>query len=292
MQLFSNHILQTLTGKSSLKEVSENDIKQIAERYPYFAASQFFLAKKLHADNNEKNKTAIQKAVLHFNEILWFHYNFFEEELIETEHSEENFSEIETSETESNTEEEDAIAAEELQQINSETGGLEILDEPDSESDNFDLISEEIEPNERLSNLLKEQAAAFDKHVEDIEIPIEVTAPHRIDYFESQGIKLDPEKETDDKLGLQLKRFTDWLKQMKRINLNLNNIEVDAAGETQVQNMAEHSNEPKEVVTETMAEVFIKQGKPEQAIEIYEKLSFYNPSKSAYFAAKIKDLKA
>ncbi len=293
MQLFSNNILQTLTGKSSLNEVTENDIKQIADHYPYLAASQFFLAKKLHADNNEKNKLAIQKAVLHFNDVLWFHYNFFEEELIETEHSEENFSEIETSEAEPNTlKEEDAIAAEELQQINSEMGGLEILDEPDSESDNIDLISEEIEPNERLSNLLKEQAAAFDKPVEDIEIPIEVTAPHRIDYFESQGIKLDPEKETDDKLGLQLKRFTDWLKQMKRINLNLNNIEVDAAGETQVQNMAEHSNEPKEVVTETMAEIFIKQEKPEQAIEIYEKLSFYNPSKSAYFAAKIKDLKA
>jgi hypothetical protein len=55
--------------------------------------------------------------------------------------------------------------------------------------------------------------------------------------------------------------------------------------------MAEHSNENEEIATEAMAEVLIKQGKPEQAIQIYEKLSFINPSKSAYFAAKIEELK-
>ncbi len=160
----------------------------------------------------------------------------------------------------------------------SETQSTELLDEP------------ETEPNEKLSNLLKEQAAAFEKPAEETALPIETTAYHRIDYFESQGIKLDEEK-ANDKLGTQLKRFTDWLKQMKKINPNLNNFETDAAGESQVQNMAEHSNEPKEIVTEAMAEVLVKQGKPEQAIQIYEKLSFSNPSKSAYFAAKIQELK-
>jgi hypothetical protein len=122
-------------------------------------------------------------------------------------------------------------------------------------------------------------------------LPVETTAYHRIDYFDSQGIKLDEEK-ANDKLGAQLKRFTDWLKQMKKINPNLNALETDAAAESQVQNMAEHSNEPKEIVTEAMAEVLVKQGKPEQAIQIYEKLSFFNPSKSAYFAAKIQELKS
>jgi hypothetical protein len=35
----------------------------------------------------------------------------------------------------------------------------------------------------------------------------------------------------------------------------------------------------------------IKQNKQEKAIEMYEKLSLMNPSKSAYFAAKIESLK-
>jgi hypothetical protein len=111
---------------------------------------------------------------------------------------------------------------------------------------------------------------------------------HRVDYFDSQGIRLE---EGNDKLGTQLKRFTDWLKQMKRISPNPVNLGNDEAGENQVQGIAAHSNEAEEIVTEAMAEVLLKQGKPEQAIHIYEKLSFNNPSKSAYFAAKIEELK-
>jgi hypothetical protein len=40
-----------------------------------------------------------------------------------------------------------------------------------------------------------------------------------------------------------------------------------------------------------MAEVLEKQGQPEKAIQIYIKLSFLYPEKSAYFAAKIQQLK-
>ena len=78
---------------------------------------------------------------------------------------------------------------------------------------------------------------------------------------------------------------------MKRVNQNPADLGNDEAGESEVKNIAEHSNEPEEVVTEAMAEVLLKQGKPEQAIEIYQKLSFNNPSKTAYFAAKIEELK-
>jgi len=41
-----------------------------------------------------------------------------------------------------------------------------------------------------------------------------------------------------------------------------------------------------------MAEVLVKQGKSEKAIEMYQKLSLLNPSKSAYFAAKIERIKS
>jgi hypothetical protein len=41
-----------------------------------------------------------------------------------------------------------------------------------------------------------------------------------------------------------------------------------------------------------MAEVLIKQGLIQKAIEVYEKLSLLDPAKSATFAAKISELKA
>ena len=61
--------------------------------------------------------------------------------------------------------------------------------------------------------------------------------------------------------------------------------------ETTIQSIADSSNTPRDIVTETMAEVLLKQGKTDQAIQLYGKLSFLNPGKSAYFAAKIHTIK-
>ena len=46
----------------------------------------------------------------------------------------------------------------------------------------------------------------------------------------------------------------------------------------------------REVVSEGMARIMVRQGKIERAIEIYEQLMLKKPEKKAYFAEKIKDL--
>jgi hypothetical protein len=43
------------------------------------------------------------------------------------------------------------------------------------------------------------------------------------------------------------------------------------------------------VVSETLADIYIKQGKYDQAIDMYRKLSLRNPQKNAYFAHKIEE---
>jgi hypothetical protein len=127
------------------------------------------------------------------------------------------------------------------------------------------------------------------------EQPVEKEAPlfeplYTTDYFASQGIKLSEEVKADDKLGKQLRSFTDWLKTMKKLHeqkLPPGSEQIDLS----VQNIAEKSNTEAEVLTESMAEVYIAQGKTEKAREIYDKLSLLDPSKSAYFAAKSEFLK-
>lgn len=110
------------------------------------------------------------------------------------------------------------------------------------------------------------------------------------DYFASQGIKLTEEHTPTDRVGKQLKSFTEWLKTMKKVHEH-KTVTGDVPVDIAVQNLAEKSNREEEILTEAMAEVYSQQGKTNKAKEIYEKLSLLNPSKSAYFAAKLEQIK-
>ena len=58
------------------------------------------------------------------------------------------------------------------------------------------------------------------------------------------------------------------------------------------ENLAEKNTTiPEDIGTETLAEIFVKQGLHEKALDIYQKLSLKFPEKSSYFAEKIKSLK-
>lgn len=127
----------------------------------------------------------------------------------------------------------------------------------------------------------------------DTESPIVFQSYHTIDYFASQGIRLDSADLGRDRLGQQLKSFTEWLKSMKKLPKSEieKPREFDPAGQQEVITNAAHSIEDKEVMTEAMAEVWAKQGNTAKAIDIYNKLSLQDPAKRTYFAAKIDQLK-
>lgn len=48
---------------------------------------------------------------------------------------------------------------------------------------------------------------------------------------------------------------------------------------------SEHHDPELDLATETLAQIYLEQGYPEQAREIYRKLILHSPEKSAYFAA-------
>lgn len=124
----------------------------------------------------------------------------------------------------------------------------------------------------------------------EAEEPMAFEPLHTVDYFASQGIKINEEALMNDKLGNQVKSFTAWLKSMKKLHPG-KLPEQNEVIEKIIQSSAEESNADAEVLTEAMAEVLIKQDKREKAVAMYQKLSLMNPSKSAYFAAKIESIK-
>ncbi|HNG42094.1 MAG TPA: tetratricopeptide repeat protein, partial [Cyclobacteriaceae bacterium] len=64
--------------------------------------------------------------------------------------------------------------------------------------------------------------------------------------------------------------------------------EVSVAGDlTEIKNGEFADN----VISETLVEILIRQGKKEKAIEVLKKLIWKFPQKKTYFAAQIEDLK-
>lgn len=172
---------------------------------------------------------------------------------------------------------------------------LEVLPEMEENMPTTEEVAPDLEEKtkSKLSSILSNQAADFKKPVSanaQFEYESPSTSPS-IDYFASQGINIDLTKIPQDKLTVQLRRFTDWLKQMRNASPNPDDLGTDPELENAVQIIARTSNESKEVVTEAMAEVLCKQGLKDKAAQLYIKLSFLNPDKSAYFAAKIQELK-
>ena len=164
------------------------------------------------------------------------------------------------------------------------------IDLSGSVDDEEPLVEEEDKeslPAPVFSSSLVQAASSFKTEtVADDSLLFETAYQHTVDYFASQGIKLEGEPAHDDRFGQQLKTFTSWLRQMKRLP-NTAGQETDAAVETH----AAHSLQKGDVLTEPMVDVLLKQGKKQQALQVLEKLRLLHPEKSLYFAARTEQIK-
>jgi hypothetical protein len=188
----------------------------------------------------------------------------------------------------------DFIEAEEPKADDHEEFKQTLGSEPLSNEENEEIDTEE---NESLGSNFSDQTLPGAAHrfneinTENVNQPL-FEPLHTTDYFASVGIKISDQALASDRLGIQLRSFTDWLKTMKKLHGDQIPVQNIVKAEENVQHLAEISNTKEEIVTEAMAEVLIQQGKKNKAIEVYQKLSLLNPTKIAYFAAKIDQLRA
>jgi hypothetical protein len=147
--------------------------------------------------------------------------------------------------------------------------------------------------DEKLNSLISEQLAQYQEADTTHPLEFEKETPKIVkDYFEAQGIEIDLSAVPQDKFTKQLRSFTAWLKVLKHHEENSQNLaEMGEEQEKMIAIIAEKANNATEVVTEAMAEIWLKQGNKQKAIDIYSKLSFIFPEKSVYFASQIEQLK-
>lgn len=153
-----------------------------------------------------------------------------------------------------------------------------------------DLLSEPADA--KLTNIISEQFAQFKDAdgQEPLLFEQELTQIQK-DYFAAQGIEIDLSKVPQDKFTKQLRSFTAWLKVLKQTDTTPNLAEMGEEQEKAITAIAEKANKTEDVITESMAEIWEKQGNNRRAIATYQKLSFIFPEKSVYFASRIEQLK-
>ena len=146
---------------------------------------------------------------------------------------------------------------------------------------------------DKLSNLLSEQLAQFQEPIKEEKLSFEHEEHPTLqkDYFAAQGIEIDLSRVPQDKFTKQLRSFTAWLKVLKHADLEQNTSETVEEQEKLISAIAEKANKAEDVITESMAEIWAKQGNKRKAIDTYSKLSFIFPEKSVYFASRIEQLK-
>ncbi len=319
--------LYHLVDNGNLQNVTESEISTLTEKYPWFSVVHAIQSKKIKDTNSSNFLQKIQHTSLYFNNPLWLQYQLLteksfseiieEEKIIlpvldkvnqeEIEQLQQELQEVEistTAETISDFIEEPISTDNIINPVILETMNLENelqsnIDIPKNEFHNNTDLEKEANDTEMKETTEEELVLPrfnyiplTDEQLKNAELEIAVEPYHTIDYFDSQGIKVNLNEGKQDKLSHQLRCFTDWLKHMKAIGPEdaLEAIK-DPQLEATIQGIAEGSNASREIVTETMADVLVKQGKVDKAIQLYIKLSFLNPDKSPYFASKIQELK-
>ena len=300
----------------------------LTKEHPYFAAAQFYLLQKTVPGSSDFASQAARTAIL-FNNPLWL--NFQMEQSVESEVPpeqkvvpdeqkflkalDENAVPEKTNKILANKEERKTIAPEENNiSIENTMAGEDVAFDKactatadssmngaqkpvapehnkadDTSGSEYDGEAEETPVDEReISPMNIRLAFTPDKPV--TEETISYQPLYTSDYFASLGIKINEETKPADKLGKQLKSFTEWLKTMKKVHPEQLPEEAEQT-DIMIQKIADKSNTNAEVLTEAMADVFFQQGKAQKAIEVYQKLSLLDPAKSAYFAAKIDQIK-
>lgn len=271
---------------------------QLTEAHPYFSIAQFYLLLQTEKESADYTRQAAKTALL-FNNPFWLQFQLQQtlstppdvtkpsptSNTISEKLSPENIIPVESQEAEIPTKVDLSSSPQSLNEGNPipashfNEGNTPLVNDTDSE--------EEILPEQMIAPF----QFKININTADItEDKITFEPLHTSDYFASLGIKLSNKALDSDKLGKQLKSFTEWLKDMKKMQPDQIPLQSDQA-DLSIQKLAEASNLETGVETEAMAEVLIQQGKKQKAINVYKKLSLLNPSKSAYFAAKIDQLK-
>jgi hypothetical protein len=272
----TDYLIQSLFKKESLEEMTLDEFRRLADQYPYSSIVQFLYSCKLKSVYHLDFPEQVTHTALFFSSPQWLHYQLSDES------EKGNFRQSQYDINYNNITEDQPI---EHIEPNFDEDDENLWDNSLEDENALIAVEESTEPvhEEQITNTIP----LVVEEVVEPSIPIEPY--HTVDYFASQGIKTRLDDPHDD-LGKKVRSFTAWLKTMKRLQPAAEINEIEESDE-EIDNGLDQPLIQEIIATEAMAEVYLKQGLTQKAIEVYAKLSLQNPANSHIFAAKIIQIK-
>ncbi len=261
-----------------LEDVPPKEINELIKLYPYFQIGHYL--KYLQQPSNDSAWFFIHQ-VFGVNPVLMDRMkNPFENELISNE-------EIEQVEAEELIEVEDEIQKEAVAEKTQKSPSFEYPSATDyfsndQESDfNLSDLAKDFKKQKETLEVAENNFCSDKVLDEDKSLIVVMSFAEWLKYLEERAQKANEEKEGQKALRAM------WQRQKLAEALEDEEEEIPE----DVFNMAVNSiTLEEEIISESMAEVYVKQGKKKHAIDMFKKLSLRNPEKSVYFARKIEIL--
>ncbi len=300
-----------------VSDLSENDLIQLTDQFPYCGIFHELLAKLNHSQKSYKTENSINQAALFVNNRSAFFDFIFKQTLLNTFEKVEEKITATSEETLPNQNEEASPLAGEKESSIESSSPKEKIPEPEPVSPETIEIEtaktkeskEDSQPENEINN---EAKAEMLKELEKQIISNAVSASIQLEASEKDEA---PEEIIDEQVELSLNKnqklsFSSWLKtfdssvddetekQKKRtiIEKFIQNDPQITPKQTQFFSAPENAKlslaEDETFVTETLAEIYAKQGNISKAVKAFEILMSKNPEKKVFFAARIKELKS
>jgi len=290
---------QLINNPSKLDEKSLAQLKEVIEEYPFFQMGRMLMLKNLHQLDHIKFNSELKHSAAYIADRSKL---FFLLHKIET---------LEHVEKEPTEEVEDKVNVAPQTDI-AEPEADEKKQKQITLTDNYlnasDELSDDIGLSLKINNPQSETKE--NKALDEILLP----AADLLDYERSitPAYSLNELEELNEKPDSSNHSFSDWLfmmknkkakaKKVKEVNKKMDLIENFLSTDPKITpnpskpkkeiDLSENHNKVSEdIMSETLANIFVKQGHNNKAISILEKLRLKYPEKNAYFARRISELK-
>ncbi len=316
--------VKLLKNPSLLDESTMGQLQEIVNEYPFFQAGRMLLLKNMYNIDHIRYNSELKQTAVYVSDRSRL-FCLIHDMGISNEEDDKGDVELLENQVIKDTQGVDPVVEKNINEENEEDAtdfkgfdyGKEennaIDNNPENIMDNYLNASDEFLGDDSdlfsISSTFRKRRSRENRKIEDIVLP----SADLLDY-ESTGAysiaELDEQEELDPN---ENRSFSDWLHVMRYSSVDFNKEEghhsksmdlIDSflnkrpkivpkinKNDENVDLSEPSASSDEDILSETLAEIYIKQGYKMKAISILEKLRLKYPEKNAYFAQRISDLK-